>query len=207
MLVSRTLAPLGHPAASLGSSELYTRVIGSPIVWSPRGSMKKAPVVSPLHEKPSAGEVDTTPASCSPELKMYWSGVPLGQNPPPTTGELCGSTHSSPMLLMPQKKLLTFMTPNVSANKFVPLRLPGRLGLGLAAATPAPAVVARSAAASVARTARVHQVERISVPRGKKPCGAAPQHQGAARVSPSLRSSAPRPTGCCEACRRSSACR
>src|SRR5438046_10642672 len=129
------------------------------MVWSPRGSMKNAPVVSPAHEKGKlAGS--TCPASWNPELKMYWSGVPLGQKPPPTTGELLGSTHSSPMLLMPQKKRLTFMTPNVNANKFVPLRLAGRLGLGLAEATPA--VVARSAAASVARTARVHQVDRIS---------------------------------------------
>src|SRR6266480_7201450 len=143
--------------------------------------MKNAPVVSPAHEKPAAGS--TTPASCNPELKMYWSGVPLGQKPPPTTGELLGSTHSSPILLMPQKKLLTFMTPNVSANKFIPLRLPGRLGLGLAAATPAPAVVARSAAASVARTARVHQVERISVPRGKKPCRRRPMSERRPRQS------------------------
>src|SRR5438046_6202472 len=158
MAVSRMTAPLGQLAAALGSSELYTRVIGSPWAWSPRGSMKNAPTVSPAQLNPAPGE--TCPASCNPELKMYWSGVPLGQKPPPTTGELFGSTHSSPMLLMPQKKRLTFMTPNVNANKFVPLRLAGRLGLGLAEATPA--VVARSAAASVARTARVHQVDRIS---------------------------------------------
>src|SRR6266550_7804967 len=143
MAVSRMTAPLGQPAASLGSSELYTRVIGSPWAWSPRGSMKNAPTVSPRHAKASAGSVDTTAASCKPELKMYWSGVPFGQKPPPTTGELLGSTHSSPMLLMPQKKRLTFMTPNVNANKFEPLRLAGRLGLGLAEATPAPAVMAR----------------------------------------------------------------
>src|SRR5437879_1367473 len=158
MAVSRMTAPLGQPAASVGSSELYTRVIGSPWAWSPRGSMKNAPTVSPAQLNPASGV--TCPASCNPELKMYWSGVPLGQKPPPTTGELFGSTHSSPILLMPQKKRLTFMTPNVNANKFVPLRLAGRLGLGLAEATPA--VVARSAAASVARTARVHQVDRIS---------------------------------------------
>src|SRR5438309_9135874 len=160
MAVSRTLAPLGQFAASPGSSELYTRVIGSPSAWSPRGSMKNAPTVSPAQEKPAL--VETCPASCRPELKMYWSGVPLGQKPPPTTGELCGSTHSSPMLLMPQKKRLTFMTPNVNANRFMPLRFAGRLGFGLAAATPAPAVTARSTAATVARAARVHQVDRIS---------------------------------------------
>src|SRR5438046_10586999 len=100
------------------------------MVWSPRGSMKNAPVVSPAHEKGKlAGS--TCPASWSPELKMYWSGVPLGQNTPPTTGELCGSTHSSPILLMPQRKLLKFMTPNVSWNKFVQMLMLGRLELDL----------------------------------------------------------------------------
>src|SRR5213594_1548213 len=56
--------------------------------------MKNAPTVSPCHLKPAVGEI--TPASCSPEL--------------------LSSTHSSPILLMPQKKRLTFMTPNV--NRF-----------------------------------------------------------------------------------------
>src|SRR5437879_2495163 len=160
MFASRTTAPLGQFAASLGSSELYTRVIGSPWAWSPRGSMKNAPTVSPVHAKVGLGAI--VPASCNPELKMYWSGVPFGQKPPPTTGELLGSTHSSPMLLMPQKKRLTFMTPNVNANRFMPLRFAGRLGFGLAAATPAPAVTARRTAATVARAARGHQVDRIS---------------------------------------------
>ena len=92
---------------------------------------------------------------------MYWSGVPLGQKPPPTTGELFGSTQISPMLLMPQKIRLTSMTPNVNANRFIPLRLAGRPGAGLAAAV-APAASARIATTSAGR---VHQVERMSIPR------------------------------------------
>src|SRR5438445_13125224 len=106
--------------------------------------MKKAPTVSPAQANAAVDGI--VPASCRPELKMYWSGVPLGQKPPPTTGELCGSTHSSPMLLMPQKKRLTFMTPNVNANRFMPLRFAGRLGVGLDEATPAPTATPRSAA-------------------------------------------------------------
>src|SRR6058998_2295776 len=129
---------------SAGSSRLNTSDWGSPIAWSPRGSKKKAPTVSLLPTGCGNGLFLMIPASCKPELKMYWSGVPLGQKPPPTTGELLGSTHSSPILLMPQKKRLTFMTPNVNANRLVPLRLAGRPGMGLAEATLAPAIVARS---------------------------------------------------------------
>jgi hypothetical protein len=79
---------------------LYTSVTASPCTWVPRASKKYAPVVSPAQANPAAG--DTMPASCRPELKMYWSGVPLGQKPPPRIGEFVGSTHSSPRLLMPQ---------------------------------------------------------------------------------------------------------
>src|SRR3989442_13067673 len=102
--------------------------------------MKNAPVVSPAQANaglPPGKRI--TPASCRPVLKMYWSGVPLGQNPPPTTGELLGSTQISPMLLMPQKIRLTSMTPNVNANRFIPLRLAARPRAGVVAtAAPAP---------------------------------------------------------------------
>src|SRR5438445_3934534 len=124
--------------------------------------MKKAPVVSPAQAKaglPPGKRI--TPASCRPVLKMYWSGVPLGQKPPPTTGELFGSTQSSPMLLMPQKIRLTSITPNVNANRFIPLRLAGRPGAGLAVAV-APVASVSSATTTAERPARVHQVERIA---------------------------------------------
>src|SRR2546426_12397132 len=110
--------------------------------------MKNAPVVSPAQANaglPPGKRI--TPASCRPVLKMYWSGVPLGQNPPPTTGELLGSTQISPMLLMPQKIRLTSMTPNVNANRFIPLRLAGRPRAGFAA-PPGPAPGVRNATTS-----------------------------------------------------------
>src|SRR5712692_10782282 len=122
--------------------------------------MKNAPTVSPAQLKPALGGI--VPPSCRPELKMYWSGVPFGQNPPPTTGELVGSTHTSPMLLIPQKMRFTFMTPNVRAKRFRPARLVGRPGTGFADAGLTPTAAARTAAATTARPARVNQVGRIS---------------------------------------------
>src|SRR5260370_28971570 len=88
--------------------------------------MKNAPIVSPAHANPAA--LGIVPASCKPALKLYWSGVPLGQKPPPTTGEPVGTTHSSPMLLMPQKMRLTFMTPDTSSKRLVPRRGAPRFG-------------------------------------------------------------------------------
>src|SRR6267143_7074055 len=123
--------------------------------------MKNAPIVSPDQGNPGmpAGMV---PASCKPALKLYWSGVPLGQKPPPTTGEPVGSTHSSPILLMPQKMRLTFMTPNTSAKRLAPRLLAPRFGAGPAVATDAPIVATSSAPARPERAARINQVERIS---------------------------------------------
>ena len=43
-----------------------------------------------------------TPAICRPELKMYWSGVPLGQKPPPMVDELVESTQTWPSEVRPQ---------------------------------------------------------------------------------------------------------
>src|SRR5689334_3603206 len=141
--------------------------------------MKNAPTVSPAHVNPALGGI--VPPSCRPELKMYWSGVPFGQNPPPTTGELFGSTHTSPMLLMPQNCRFTFMTPNVRAKRFRPDRFVGRPGAGFASAGLTPTTAASTAAATTARPARVNQVGRISYPSrivscwGRRPvCGAAP---------------------------------
>src|SRR5437660_3864509 len=153
--------------------------------------MKNAPIVSPAQANPAL--LGIVPASCSPELKMYWSGVPLGQNPPPTTGELVGSTHSSPILLMPQNWWLTFMTPNTSANRLAPRRLAPRSGAGLAVATEAPTVAASSATTTAARVARITQVERISSlgerkPSGRRPDSGAPP--GAVRLEVQLASQA-----------------
>src|SRR2546427_4682841 len=83
---------------SAGSSRLNTSDWGSPMAWSPRGSKKKAPTVSLLPTGCGNGLFLMIPASCSPELKMYWSGVPLGQKPPPPTGDPANATHTSPML-------------------------------------------------------------------------------------------------------------
>jgi len=66
--VSVTTPSDGHVARSPASSELYTRVIGEPSCWSPRGSMKKAPMVSPAHANPALDGI--TAPSCRPELKM-----------------------------------------------------------------------------------------------------------------------------------------
>src|SRR5690242_5248959 len=136
--------------------------MGSPSAWSPRGSMKNAPTVSPAQVNPALAGI--VPPSCRPELKMYWSGVPFGQNPPPTTGEFVGSTQTSPMLLIPQNCRFTFMTPNVRAKRFWPDRFVGRLGAGLADAGLTPTATISTAAAATARLARVNQVERISDP-------------------------------------------
>ena len=86
---------------SAGSSRLNTSDWGSPIAWSPRGSKKKAPTVSLLPTGCGNGLFLMIPASCSPELKMYWSGVPLGQKPPPPTGDPANATQISPMLSTP----------------------------------------------------------------------------------------------------------
>src|SRR5688572_33369466 len=108
--------------------------------------------------------VSTTPASCRPELKMYWFGLPLGQNPPPRTGEFVGSTHSSPRLLMPQKTRFTLSTAFVTAKRFAARRRPGRSGPGFA--TRVAAVVADSRVrATAACAARLNHVERIIIPR------------------------------------------
>ena len=42
------------------------------------------------------------PATCMPELNTYWSGVPLGQKPPPMVEELVESTQTSPLDVSPQ---------------------------------------------------------------------------------------------------------
>src|SRR5260370_38180484 len=97
-------------------------------------------MVPPAQATPAV--LGIVPASCKPALKLYWSGVPLGQNPPPTTGEPVGSTHSSPMLLMPQKMRLTFMTPNTNAKRLVPRPLAPRFCAGPADATQPPIVAA-----------------------------------------------------------------
>src|SRR5215510_1640143 len=127
--------------------------------------MKYAPTVSPAHANPALAGI--VPASCRPVLKMYWSGELLGQNPPPTTGEPPGSTQILPRLLMPQNCRFTFMTPNVSAKRFVPDGFLGRPGAGFADAGPTPAVTPSSTTASATRPVRVNQVERISYP---SPC-------------------------------------
>src|SRR2546425_7213615 len=137
--------------------------------------MKKAPTVSPAQANAAVDGI--VPASCRPELKMYWSGVPLGQKPPPTTGELVGSTHSSPMLLMPQNQRLTFMTPNCNAKRLAPRRLAPRFGAGPAVATEAPRVAASSAPATAERAARINQVERISSLEERKASGRRPEPQ------------------------------
>src|SRR5688572_9998765 len=95
---------------------------------------------------------------------MYWLGVPLGQKPPPSTGEFVGSTHSSPRLLMPQKTRLTFTTAFVTAKRFTARRRPGRSGPGFAA-RPVAVVVHRSATEKAVRAARLNHVERMIVPR------------------------------------------
>src|SRR5260370_243235 len=145
--------------------------IGSLSGWPAGGSMKNAPSVSPAQAKPAV--LGMVPASCKPALKLYWSGVPLGQNPPPTTGDPVGSTHSSPMLLMPQKMRLTFMTPNTNAKRLVPRLLAARFGARPADATDAPIVAASSAPATPERAARINQVERISSLEVERPAGGA----------------------------------
>src|SRR5436309_9917804 len=102
MLVSSTVLVGGvepHAATSWGTRRLKISDRGFPISWSPRASKKNAPDVSPAQAKPALA--DTTPATWSPELKMYWSGVPLGQKPPPPTGEPANATHTSPSFLSP----------------------------------------------------------------------------------------------------------
>ncbi len=72
---------------------------GSPCSVVPFGSKKKAPTVSPAQAPPFEPMI---PASCRPELKTYWSGVPLGQNPPPMVDELVESTQTRPSVARPQ---------------------------------------------------------------------------------------------------------
>src|SRR5436189_259547 len=77
----------GQSRMSLSSRLLRTGDSGDPCIWSPRGSKKKAPIVSPVQAN-GFGPGAIIAANCSPELKTYWSGVPAGQNPPPLLGLL-----------------------------------------------------------------------------------------------------------------------
>src|SRR5712675_2329025 len=97
-LVSLAYAAVGQLARSSVRSELNVDVRASPVVWSPRGSKKNAPTVSPGQLNVAVLPPGMIAAIWRPALKMYWSGLPLGQKPPPSTGLLVGSTHDSPML-------------------------------------------------------------------------------------------------------------
>src|SRR2546427_6730130 len=104
----------------------------------------------------------TTPASCRPELKMYWSGVPLGQKPPPPTGEPENATQTCPMLSMPHAwRLAWSRSPEVAKR----LRARGRrgLGAGFAVATEVSAK-ATSDSSALVRTKRFHRVELMITP-------------------------------------------
>src|SRR5205809_7424539 len=87
---------------SAGSSRLNTSDWGSLIAWSPRGSKKKAPTVSLLPTGCGNGLFLMIPASCSPELKMYWLGVPLGQKLPAPTGDPACATDTSRKVSSPK---------------------------------------------------------------------------------------------------------
>src|SRR2546427_940771 len=91
---------------SAGSSRLNTSDWGSPMAWSPRGSKKKAPTVSLLPTGCGNGLFLMIPASCSPELKMYWSGVPLGQDRKSTRLNSSHSQISYAVFCLKKKKTI-----------------------------------------------------------------------------------------------------
>src|SRR5213594_3758215 len=115
-------------------------------------------MVSPAQEKPDAGS--TRPAIWSPELKMYWSGVPLGQKPPPPTGEPANATQVCPSFWSPHAiRFVSNSRPELAKRLMVRGR-PGTPGAGFATATDANAGTA-SAIAAAAPTKRFHENERM----------------------------------------------
>src|SRR5213082_1573517 len=96
----------------------------SPFSCVPLGSSKNAATVSLAHANPVA--LPRMPATCRPEPKTYWSGVPLGQKPPPTVVEPFGSTQMWPKLSRPQSQRLPLTRPSTPAKRFTARRAPGR---------------------------------------------------------------------------------
>src|SRR6266550_3643143 len=109
-----TYASRGQFAASSELVDCQMSDSLSPFSWVPLGSSKKAVVVSPAHLNPDVGS--TIPETCMPDPKTYWSGVPLGQNPPPTVVEPFGSTQTCPRASRPQSHWLTFIRPRKPEN-------------------------------------------------------------------------------------------
>ncbi len=93
---------------------------------------------------------------------MYWSGVPLGQKPPPPTGEPENATQTCPMLSMPHAWRLAWSRSPEVAKRLSARGRPG-LGAGLAVATEASPRAASESSAPV-RTKRFHTVELMITP-------------------------------------------
>src|SRR5260370_25276103 len=93
---------------------------------------------------------------------MYWSGVPLGQKPPPPTGEPENATQTCPMLSMPHAMRLAWSRSPEVAKRLSARGRPG-LGAGFAAATEASPRAASESSALV-RTKRFHRVELMITP-------------------------------------------
>src|SRR5256885_13925598 len=125
MAASRgTLPTSGQPLKSLALLVLQISDSLSPFSWVPLGSSKNAAVVSFDHAKPAV--VPTMPATWIPEPNTYWSGVPLGQKPPPTVVDPFGSTQMWPKLSRPQSQRLPFTRPSTPEKRFTARRAPGR---------------------------------------------------------------------------------
>src|SRR6266576_1594101 len=138
-----TYASRGQFAASSELVDCQMSDSLSPFSWVPLGSSKKAAVVSPAHLNPDVGS--TIPETCMPDPKTYWSGVPLGQNPPPTVVEPFGSTQMWPKLSRPQSQRFPLTRPRTPAKRFTARRAPGRgpaLAVLTASASPTAASVA-----------------------------------------------------------------
>src|SRR5438552_10850248 len=159
-----TKAFTGQFAASLVLLEFQMSESLSPFSCVPLGSSKNAAVVS--FDQASPAVFAMMPATCIPDPKTYWSGVPLGQNPPPTVVDPLGSTQMWPKLSRPQSQRLPLIRPSTPEKRFTARRAPGR--------GPAAAVVTASAsptAVSVAhRNPRFDEAFNIAPsPRWKTP--------------------------------------
>src|SRR5438477_5479714 len=133
-----TKAFTGQFAASLVLLEFQMSESLSPFSWVPLGSSKNAAVVS--FDQASPAVFAMMPATCIPDPKTYWSGVPLGQNPPPTVVDPLGSTQTWPSASSPQSQRLAFCRPRKPEKRFMARRAPGR--------GPAAALLATSATAA-----------------------------------------------------------
>src|SRR6266513_3887915 len=159
-----TYAFTGQFDASLELVEFQMSDSLSPFSCVPLGSSKNAATVSLAHANP--GALARIPATWRPEPKTYWSGVPLGQKPPPTVVDPFGSTQMWPKLSSPQSQRLAFTRPSTPEKRFTARRAPGR---GPAAAV-LTANASQTAASVTHRSPRFDEAFNIAPsPRWKTP--------------------------------------